>query len=295
MARLARSLSVGVLAMALLVAGCGDDDGGGSAENLSEDSVTTSSAGGGTGTTTAAGAGGCKLEGATTEAATQQVVLDLNEFTIKPSIEPKAGVVTFVAENKGKEPHELVIVKGETAEGLPEGRRRRPRRGQAPRRRAHRRDRAVPRRPAVQGRLQPRGRQVRAAVQHRRDRAQRREGEPPQGRDAHALHGELSDCLRQRLPRAAGTSRLPRDGGRAVWLVEPVVGSRPPAGEDVMAHLVRADFGIAQLVAHGRLDGWFPALRPRPPGVPLQRAGPDVADGAGAGRHLRRRCPTPGP
>ena len=25
-----------------------------------------------------------------------------------------------------------------------------------------------------------------------------------------------------------------------------------------MAHLVRADFGIAQLVAHGRLDGWFP-------------------------------------
>lgn len=25
-----------------------------------------------------------------------------------------------------------------------------------------------------------------------------------------------------------------------------------------MAHLVRADFGISQLVAHGRLDGWFP-------------------------------------
>jgi hypothetical protein len=44
----------------------------------------------------------------------------------------------------------------------------------------------------------------------------------------------------------------------AVWLVEPVVGSRPPAGEDVMAHLVRADFGISHLVAHGRLDGWFP-------------------------------------
>jgi hypothetical protein len=44
----------------------------------------------------------------------------------------------------------------------------------------------------------------------------------------------------------------------ALWLVEPVVGSRPPAGEDVMAHLVRADFGIAELVARGRLDGWFP-------------------------------------
>ena len=120
MARLARSLSAGVLATVLLVAGCGDDDGGGSAENLGKDSpATTTAEGGSTGTTTAAGAGGCKLEGATTEAATQQVVLDLNEFTIKPSIEPKAGVVTFVAENKGKDPHELVIVKGESAEGLP--------------------------------------------------------------------------------------------------------------------------------------------------------------------------------
>jgi hypothetical protein len=99
--------------MALLVAGCGDDDGGGSAENLSEGNATTSSTG-------AAGAPGeCKLEGATTEAATQQVVLTLNEWDIKPSIEPKAGVVTFVAENTGKEPHELVIVKGDTAEGLP--------------------------------------------------------------------------------------------------------------------------------------------------------------------------------
>jgi hypothetical protein len=44
----------------------------------------------------------------------------------------------------------------------------------------------------------------------------------------------------------------------AVWLVEPVVGSRPPAGEDIMAHLVRADFGISQIVLRARLDGWFP-------------------------------------
>ncbi len=35
-------------------------------------------------------------------------------------------------------------------------------------------------------------------------------------------------------------------------------GGRPPAGEDVMAHLVRLDFGVAELVNHGRLDGWFP-------------------------------------
>jgi hypothetical protein len=31
-----------------------------------------------------------------------------------------------------------------------------------------------------------------------------------------------------------------------------------PAGEDVPAHLVRFDFGISELVAHGRLDGWLP-------------------------------------
>ncbi|MGH9036051.1 MAG: hypothetical protein ACRD0O_09820, partial [Acidimicrobiia bacterium] len=44
----------------------------------------------------------------------------------------------------------------------------------------------------------------------------------------------------------------------AIVLVLPAFGPRPPAGEDVMAHLVRADFGIPELVARGRLDGWFP-------------------------------------
>src|SRR5262249_35547789 len=32
----------------------------------------------------------------------------------------------------------------------------------------------------------------------------------------------------------------------------------PPHGEDVMAYLVRADFALPNLVAHGRLDGWLP-------------------------------------
>jgi hypothetical protein len=106
--------------MALFAAGCGDDDGGGSAENLSEGKATTTSTGSGSATTAAGGTTtGCKLEGATTEAASQQVVLTLNEFTIKASIQPKAGVVTFVAENTGKEPHELVIVKGDSVDKLP--------------------------------------------------------------------------------------------------------------------------------------------------------------------------------
>jgi hypothetical protein len=113
MAVTARSLSVGCLAMALFVAGCGDDKKEGSSESLNSGNATTSSSG------AASTPSECKIEGGTTEAATQQVVLTLNEWEIKPSIQPKAGVVTFVAENTGKEPHELVIVKGDTAEALP--------------------------------------------------------------------------------------------------------------------------------------------------------------------------------
>jgi Bacterial membrane protein YfhO/6-pyruvoyl-tetrahydropterin synthase related domain len=41
----------------------------------------------------------------------------------------------------------------------------------------------------------------------------------------------------------------------AVWSTRGAWGGRPPHGEDVMAYLVRADFGLPQLVAHGRLDG----------------------------------------
>ena len=43
-----------------------------------------------------------------------------------------------------------------------------------------------------------------------------------------------------------------------LWASQGVWGGRPPAGEDVMAHLVRVDFGISELVTHGRLDGWLP-------------------------------------
>ena len=46
----------------------------------------------------------------------------------------------------------------------------------------------------------------------------------------------------------------------ALVLVRGVVGGRPPAGEDVMAHLVRADFALPHLVAHLRTDGWLPRL-----------------------------------
>jgi hypothetical protein len=44
----------------------------------------------------------------------------------------------------------------------------------------------------------------------------------------------------------------------ALWSTWAAWGPKPPHGEDVMAYLVRADFALPQLVAHGRLDGWFP-------------------------------------
>ena len=44
----------------------------------------------------------------------------------------------------------------------------------------------------------------------------------------------------------------------ALWSTGGAWGGRPPHGEDVMAYLVRADFALPHLVAHGRLDGWLP-------------------------------------
>lgn len=113
-----RPLSAGMMTIALVVAGCGDDDGGSSAENLSKGSATTSSTGS-TGTSTASGTTECKTENAANTTATEEVVVTLGEWTVKPSREPKAGYVNFKAENGGKEKHELVIVKGDNAEGLP--------------------------------------------------------------------------------------------------------------------------------------------------------------------------------
>ena len=110
-----RSLSAGVLAMALVVAGCGDDKGGSSSENLSKESAksTTSTAAGG-----AAGAE-CKTEDAVDTPATGETVVTLNEFTMKTAGQPKGGAISFKAENAGKENHEVVIVKGESADALP--------------------------------------------------------------------------------------------------------------------------------------------------------------------------------
>jgi len=41
-------------------------------------------------------------------------------------------------------------------------------------------------------------------------------------------------------------------------LTAPAWGGRPPAGDDVMADVVRADFAFSNVFGQGRSDGWFP-------------------------------------
>ena len=79
----------------------------------------------------------------------------------------------------------------------------------------------------------------------------------------------------------------------ALWSTSGAWGGLPPHGEDVMSYLVRADFALPHLVAHGRLDGWFPRFY-----LGYQEFlfnGPGVAwsMGAGAGGDLRRARRTP--
>jgi len=46
--------------------------------------------------------------------------------------------------------------------------------------------------------------------------------------------------------------------GLAAWITAPAWGRTPFSGIDVIAHLMRAVFGVERLVMHGRLDGWSP-------------------------------------
>jgi hypothetical protein len=44
----------------------------------------------------------------------------------------------------------------------------------------------------------------------------------------------------------------------ALWLTTGLWGPEPPSGDDTMAHLVRAQFTLDELVPHAQLDGWQP-------------------------------------
>lgn len=60
----------------------------------------------------------------------------------------------------------------------------------------------------------------------------------------------------RRVPGLAVAVSLVAAVALAVWMVAPLWGPGPPSGDDTMAHLVRADFTIRDLLP--RLDGWQP-------------------------------------
>jgi hypothetical protein len=122
-----RVLVPALLGLTVLVAACSDDgtgvretDGGTGSRT---GTATGSGTGTGTGTATATGTGvgaeECKPVGDLASAATR-VNVGLNEWTITPEVtSAPAGSVGFVAQNEGKEPHELVVVRGVAPNALP--------------------------------------------------------------------------------------------------------------------------------------------------------------------------------
>lgn len=110
---------MGLLVIPLLFVGCGDDNGG-TVTNIGGGGTTSSSVPG-TGTSTSGSvAAGCHVEGGVTARGDEQVVVTLDEWRVEPSVqEATAGIVSFIAENIGTQPHELVVVKGDRAGSLP--------------------------------------------------------------------------------------------------------------------------------------------------------------------------------
>jgi hypothetical protein len=95
-----RRLVIALVAALVLGPGCGDD-GGGETSGKSEGSEEAA----------------CKPVGSGGGA---EVAVALTEWSV--SVAPAAappGEVTFQARNTGKEPHELVVVKGDRPDGLP--------------------------------------------------------------------------------------------------------------------------------------------------------------------------------
>ncbi|MGH9005987.1 MAG: hypothetical protein ACRDYV_22915, partial [Acidimicrobiia bacterium] len=85
------------------MAGGGDEGEG--------EGATTSSVGGSTET--------CEVQGGVATQGTE-VQVTFTEWKIALGVAKAGpGIVTFLAENTGEEPHELLVVKGESADALP--------------------------------------------------------------------------------------------------------------------------------------------------------------------------------
>jgi len=87
-------------------------------------------------------------------------------------------------------------------------------------------------------------------------------GAPPTGAQAVAEPGTgpaPPDARKREVPEWAWTAVGAVVGvAIGLWLTRHAWGSHLLAGGDVTGDLIRADFGIAHLVLHGRIDGWFP-------------------------------------
>jgi hypothetical protein len=123
-----RVVFVAIVAVAVFAgaaAGCGSDDGsdvrssgcGGSGSGAASGSASGAASGSGTGT--CAPAAKCDPFGNKDRADTT-VQVTLNEFTVqldKASV--PAGMIHFALDNKGKEPHEFVVVEAASRDALP--------------------------------------------------------------------------------------------------------------------------------------------------------------------------------
>src|SRR5579864_6217375 len=73
----------------------------------------------------------------------------------------------------------------------------------------------------------------------------------------------LARCVRAavRPPPAFVLVAAPAVGvAIALWMTHGVWGGRAPAGDDTLAHVIRAQFASRYLFSHGRLDGWDPSF-----------------------------------
>ncbi len=108
------------LAILLGASACGDDDGAGVREVGDDGSASGSASGSGS---AASGSGStaeaeCAPVG-DVAAADSTVSVELDEFTIETTGTAAAGLVGFEIANIGEEPHELVVIAGDSVAALP--------------------------------------------------------------------------------------------------------------------------------------------------------------------------------
>jgi hypothetical protein len=120
---LSRLALAGVLPLVAMAAACSEDDGGSVRQIDGPEGGSGSGTGSGSGSAAASGSGVaqpvCEPVGDAT-AADSIVAVALDEWTVVPETSSiGAGAVNFVADNVGEEPHELVVVRGDSIADLP--------------------------------------------------------------------------------------------------------------------------------------------------------------------------------